>query len=90
MFRSISDWSWVLFAYFCGKVLRIKKYRPICAQHYSGADLVRFSFPITAGRLTKLMRLWGYSQVPVEVAEALLTMNVSWDDAKPINWDGSR
>jgi hypothetical protein len=77
MFRSLCDWWWVLFAYLGGKVLRIKKYRPICNQYNSGMDLVRWSFPITAGRAIKLMKLWGYRAATLEEGEEMLKFSVS-------------
>ena len=64
MNKSVRDWRWVLWAYFCGKVLRRKNYRP---ESISGPFFIFQALPnTTAHRTAMLIKLWGYQQFTVE------------------------
>ena len=59
-FNAIRDFLWVLQAFLRGKVLCQKAY---CPQ----GDLFQLSIPVTAKRITMLMKWWGYR--PATMAE---------------------
>ena len=75
MFRSICDWSLVLFLYVCGKVLHIKKYRPVRTPVDDKMYIVSFLFPLSANQRAKLLRLWHPRTIIILEAEKSLSVH---------------
>jgi hypothetical protein len=86
MIRWIGVWTWVLYAYLCGKVLHRKKYLLLRTQYDEDTVLVRFSFVISEGALQKLMYLWRCSEVDGEKIDIMLN-NVTPATAPFLGYD---
>ncbi len=63
MWHNFYDWMWVFVAFFLGKVLRKKKYRPL-----SLLGIFMEPIPTTGRKLQRLAYLWGVEVFTVQDA----------------------
>jgi hypothetical protein len=85
-FNAIRDFLWVFRAFLRGKLLYQKAYRP-------QGNFFRLPVPVTAKRITMLMKWWGHRPMTLNEAKALMEQMSKQDDdsgrAPFLNWTGS-